>query len=114
MIEIKIILILLFLHFLADFPLQSAWMSNNKSKKILPLLAHVSVHFLFLAFIWIYFALINAFLHFIIDFITSRLWSYFSRKWKEDLFRTVLWFDQFLHYFCLFWTYILLKNYWFI
>ncbi|MDD3793417.1 MAG: DUF3307 domain-containing protein [Candidatus Gracilibacteria bacterium] len=114
MVDLKIIFILLFLHFLADFPLQSSWMSNNKSKKFLPLFSHVGVHFLLLSLIGIYFAILNAFLHFIIDFITSRVSSYFWKTGKENLFWIVIGFDQLLHYVCLFGTYVVLNSYGFI
>jgi len=101
-----IVLLLLSVHFVADFLLQNDWMAVNKSKHWGALSLHVLVYSL--AFIWLgwQFALITFVLHFIIDAITSRCtralyYPVFHRHW----FFAVIGFDQLLHAYQLILTY---------
>lgn len=91
------VLILLVLHFIADFILQSDWMAKNKSKSWSPLLSHIGIYtFCFLPF-GIKFALINGLLHLIIDYFTSRATSQLWARGETHWFFAVIGFDQLLH-----------------
>lgn len=111
MIELKVILLLLATHFLADFILQSNYHAQNKSSSNFVLLEHVTVYmipFAFLSFvlpITIYWLLLQPIAHFITDWctsrITKRLWAAKEVHW----FFVVIGLDQLLHYAFLFTTY---------
>lgn len=101
----KIFLLLMSIHFLADFVLQSDWMARNKSKANLPLAIHVFIYaFCFMWFGW-QFAGVTFCCHFAQDWITSRI---NSRLWAAN---KVHWFfvgvgaDQLLHTYQLAFTY---------
>lgn len=120
MIPLSIIISLLLLHFVADFLLQSSWMAQNKSKSNFPLLIHVIVYggvflipslvlFQYNVIIAFVFVLINVILHFLTDYLTSRVSSrlYYEGKLGSDTvpnlgFFSVIGFDQFIHYVTLF------------
>lgn len=94
----SIFLILIWLHLMGDFILQSDWMAVNKSKSLLPLATHVMVYSIPFAIIfgWRY-GLINMGCHFITDFFTSRLTSYLWKLEKRHDFFVVIGFDQAIH-----------------
>lgn len=112
------IVFIILMHFIGDFVLQSRWMALNKSSNNRALFAHVATYSLFLFIggwvLWykdsidinliIAWALINGLLHFITDYITSRitarLWKLENKYW----FFTMIGFDQLIHYACLFFT----------
>ena len=89
-------------HFLADFILQSAWMANNKSKSLLPLLSHIGVYTLvmFFPFGW-KFALVNGLCHLVVDFFTSKVTSKLWAAGKVRPFFIVIGLDQCIHALCL-------------
>jgi Protein of unknown function (DUF3307). len=105
---------ILFAHYVSDFVLQTRWQAENKSKSLEALFMHVITYsfslFCWLAlpvllwahdpqmltFVYVYVG-INAVAHFITDFATSRISSYFHRKGKIHAFWGVIGFDQFLH-----------------
>jgi len=80
-------LILLFIHWIADFVAQTNWQASNKSKRWDALCAHVSVYTLILSIgvdiafpgapwgLWFEFLLVNSVLHLATDFVTSRISS---------------------------------------
>lgn len=97
--------ILLIVHWVADFVLQTHWQASNKSKRLDALARHVAIYTATLAVSSIIlfgamgaaFALVNGVLHFGTDYFTSR-WS--SRLWaKQDWhnFFVVIGFDQLIH-----------------
>lgn len=105
MINLNSILLLLSIHFFADFILQSDWMAINKSTKVFPLFVHVLLYSLCLLVFGWKFALINGLLHFTTDFITSKVTNYLWSKQKRHWFFVVIGFDQLLHYSALFVTF---------
>lgn len=104
---------LIWVHWLADFVLQTDWMAINKSKKNLVLLAHVAMYSLpFILFVgwnlapkdyWD-FILFNAAAHFLTDFITSRVTSKLWAKGDRHNFFVVIGLDQALHLTALVWS----------
>lgn len=98
------------LHFIADFVLQTNYMALNKSKNTKALLIHTiaySVPF----FIWfiidytlelfllygLWFIVINTVSHFFVDYVTSRITSKLYEKQKYRLFFNVIGLDQAIH-----------------
>jgi len=123
----SIAIVLVFLaHFVADFPMQTRTMAENKSTSWKWLSSHIAAYtvtmmllgLLFVsvsllsdamfdkAFIdvhlnfihsWFLFCMINGLLHFFTDAITSRCTTYFYKKGDTHTFFTVIGFDQFIH-----------------
>jgi uncharacterized protein DUF3307 len=98
---------LLGLHWVADFVLQSRWMATNKSSRLDALSLHVAVYTTALGFgaivifgaieavLW--FTAANGALHFVTDFFTSRITS---KLWKEQRihgFFLMVGLDQLIH-----------------
>lgn len=105
MIDLGIILALVWLHFIADFIFQTDVVAKGKSKSNAVLLYHVTLYSLpFYIFGW-EFALINAGLHFVVDWATSRATSWLYQKGERHWFFVVIGLDQALHMTCLFGTY---------
>lgn len=105
-IQITAILLILLLHWLADFLLQSDWMALNKSHNSDALMAHTTVYALcFLPFFGTHFALVTWATHTVTDAITSRvnakLWQENQRHW----FFVAVGLDQLIHYIMLLGTY---------
>ena len=98
-------LILVWLHFLADFILQSHTMATNKSTSNLWLSAHVLMYTIVFSIISPLYAFINGVLHFITDFTTSRITTYYYKKNNMSMFFNVIGFDQAIHLTCLAVTY---------
>lgn len=109
MLDINIIFAILFVHWVSDFLLQSNWMAQNKSKSLLALTTHTVVYAIPMTLFGGLFALINGVLHFVIDFITSRITSYLWAKKEVHYFFVVIGLDQLLHAICLIYTYYLLQ-----
>jgi hypothetical protein len=112
---------ILILHFVFDFILQSHYMAANKSKSNMALLMHVVVYTIGLeimvslfTFLNLYqslaFIVINASMHFVTDYITSRKSSkLFNVDWHN--FFVVIGLDQLIHYITLFSTLELINHY---
>ena len=112
--EIHDILVLLAIHWLADFKLQSHWMATNKSKRNVVLFLHVAVYtsiwavFLIIykfgkdevndPTLWFLFIAITFSVHFIQDWVTSRITSKLYAKEEYHWFFCVIGIDQWLHY----------------
>lgn len=81
----KLIIFLIWAHFIADFLLQSNMMAQKKSESIYWLSIHSAVYGLVMMLFGWKFGLINGFLHFIVDGITSRinkgLWKDGNMHW---------------------------------
>lgn len=97
MIKISFIIAVLWLHFLADFVLQTDQMAQNKSKSNYWLSVHILVYMLpFLFFGWKY-TLVNGAVHFLVDFVTSRINSKLWREGKVHQFFVCVGADQAIH-----------------
>lgn len=107
--EYQIILIL-FIHWVADFLLQTKRMATNKSKDNYWLFAHVLIYsitwfvigaFFFNVISVLLFTITTFICHFITDYVTSR-WT--SKLYKQEKyygfpsFFSVIGLDQFLHF----------------
>lgn len=113
-INVWVVLLLLFLHWIADFVLQTEWMAVNKYKDKEALLTHVLVYtsvFFIFSFgmyliesniAWLLFSLVIGILHFYTDMYTSRWTNRLSRIAKitgsYHNFFVVIGFDQLLHF----------------
>ncbi len=103
---IYLLIYLFFLHFVADFILQSNWMALGKSKKFLPLFSHVLVYtavFIGGSAIFsninsaIWFGVLNGIIHYPVDYFTSRVNAKLYQKEDKRLFFVFLGLDQFAH-----------------
>jgi predicted ABC-type sugar transport system permease subunit len=127
MIEAALILQILFVHWVSDFVLQSHWMATNKSKNIWALSSHVLVYTATFAFIMLmsgillsttvwwssaimamltpvafaYWIALNGALHFMTDFVTSKITSALWQRADFHNFFVVVGADQLIHYTCL-------------
>ena len=95
------ILIIVWIHFVADFIFQTDTMAINKSKSNKWLGIHAFTYCIpFVIFGWQY-AAINGIAHFTVDYMTSRgtskLWNANERHW----FFALIGFDQAVHVTCL-------------
>ena len=92
------ILIIIWLHFIADFVLQSNWVAQNKSSYDTGALElHVIVYAIpFLYFGWVY-AVLNAVLHYATDYLTSRETKRLWADGQVHNFFVVIGLDQAIH-----------------
>lgn len=113
----QMIMSVIAIHWIADFVLQTDWQAKNKSKSNWALTKHVATYTLCLTFFALYFIMykdegfpwimwvsLNAALHFVTDYCTSRINSYLWAKGRVHDFFVCVGFDQLIHYTCLFGT----------
>ena len=79
--EIKILLLLVWVHFLGDFIAQTNDMAIKKSQSNKWLLIHISVYTVPMLLFGVVFALVNGAAHFVTDYVTSRLGAHY-RSWS--------------------------------
>lgn len=91
------ILLVIWLHTFADFVLQTDKMAKGKSTSLKWLSIHVAVYSLPLLILGYKYAIINASLHFGVDFITSKMTSALWKKGDVHNFFVVIGIDQALH-----------------
>jgi hypothetical protein len=108
---------LLFGHFIGDFLLQTNHMALNKAHSMSWLSIHVITYTAVLASFsfslldinsWYLFFLINGGLHWVVDFITSKVIYRLNKLPNKKWYYTGIGFDQFLHAACLIMTYDLI------
>ncbi len=105
MLSLNIIILICFIHFVADFILQSNKMIQEKSHSIKWLTLHCATYMLPWLFFGPLYAVINGALHELIDFNTSKMTHYLWDKKEIHWFFVVIGFDQFLHISSLLLTY---------
>ena len=98
----NIYIAIIWVHFLSDFILQSNKMAMNKSKDVNYLIFHCIVYSIPLFIFGWEFAIFNSILHFFVDYITSKITSYFWIINQRHWFFVTIGFDQALHLTCLF------------
>ena len=98
MISITTILLLIWLYFIADFLLQTTWMSNNKWYWKPALFAHGFVYSLpFFILGWKY-AIFNGLAHIFVDFFSSKATHALYENKAYHWFFIVIGFDQAIHF----------------
>lgn len=118
MIEFKIIVFILLIHFLADFALQTDEQAKKKSTSTKWLTYHIATYTMCWFFAswmlferWdqvIAFTLFTYVSHFITDYITSRMGKpFWTANNHHDGF-VVIGGDQLIHYVCLFGSYLII------
>jgi hypothetical protein len=91
------ILLIVWMHFVADFLFQTDQMAINKSKSNKWLTIHIVCYIaIFFVFGWKY-AIVNAIGHWITDWCSSRLTSYLWKKEQRHWFFVVIGLDQAIH-----------------
>lgn len=96
-IDILTMLFLMFLHWVADFVLQSRYVAEHKSEDISLLGAHCIIYALPFIIIGFKFAVFLCLTHFLIDYVTSRQTKHCWKQHRVHDFFTIIGFDQFLH-----------------
>lgn len=96
---------LLVVHYVADFLLQSDWMAQNKSKRWDALLTHTSIYSICFIFWGWRFVLITFVLHTITDAVTSRINTRLWQRKQVHWFFASVGFDQLIHFYTLAATY---------
>lgn len=102
-ISLGLVIWLMFLHLIADFFLQTTWVAQNKSKSWSALIIHVDIYFLVFLFgtLSLPYALLNAGIHLVVDYFTSRLNSRLYQYSDKHWFFCGIGVDQFIHLVCL-------------
>jgi len=124
--NLTVIFSIIFIHWVADFVLQTHWQATNKSKDNKALLAHTATYsfvWYCLGVIWVIFnldvyhpwsltifTLVTFVAHTITDYFTSRLNSILWAKGDVHNFFVSVGFDQVLHYLQLFLTFYFLTK----
>jgi hypothetical protein len=96
--SISVILILIWLHFVADFIFQTDKMAMSKSGSFKWLSIHVAIYSAFFLFFGWKFALFTFACHWITDALSSRATTYLYKKGQRHNFFVVIGLDQALHY----------------
>lgn len=84
-------------HWVSDFVLQTDAMARGKSTSIKWLSIHVAVYTVLLFIFGWQFALINGAVHWVVDFFTSKWSSYLWKKEEVHWFFVVIGLDQAIH-----------------
>lgn len=104
MIDLNLLSMVILAHFVGDFIFQTDVMAGNKSKKTFWLWAHILAYSTSLMVFGPAYALVNAVLHFWVDFFTSRGTSKLYAMGRRHDFFVLIGFDQALHMLILIWT----------
>jgi hypothetical protein len=74
---IELFILIIWIHFISDFILQANFLAINKSKNNQILLLHCGIYSIPFLIFGLDYALLAGILHFIVDFVTSRITTYF-------------------------------------
>lgn len=100
-ISVTMLLLLVWVHFVADFMFQTDKMAQSKSTSNKWLTIHIAVYSVFfIPFGW-QFALANGVLHWITDYFSSRATTYLWKKEERHWFFVVIGLDQVIHLTCI-------------
>lgn len=100
------VLLLIWMHYLADFLCQPRYLAETKSTNTKSLILHCVMYSVpFFWFGWQY-AVLNGVLHFIVDWPSSRIIRYYWYKDKKYVAFSLIGLDQALHLTCLYVTLI--------
>ena len=103
------VILLVWLHFLGDFALHINQMAINKGSSLKWLTIHVAAYSAsFLIFFGWQFALLNFVLHWLTDFVTSKISGHYNKSGNMRMFFATIGFDQAIHMTCLYVTYVVL------
>ena len=103
--ELSIIILLIWIHFIADFVVQTRKMAENKSSDLSYLWQHSCVYGLCFLWVSVPFLVVTTLAHGIVDFITSKITKCFYQKKQWYQFFVVIGFDQAVHITLLILTY---------
>ena len=92
---------LIWLHWFADFYMQSREVATNKSSDNWILTKHVLIYSLFFLPVSIKFAIINGVLHWITDYFSSRETTKYYKKQDMHKFFLIIGADQAVHLTCI-------------
>jgi len=104
-VNLGVLLALIWVHVIADFIFQTDKMALGKSTSDVILTGHVAVYTAFMVPFGPGFAVVNFFLHWITDYVSSRLTSRLYKAGKRHEFFIVIGIDQALHLTALVLTY---------
>lgn len=108
MISVTTVLLLVWVHFVADFMFQNDKMAQNKSSNNWWLSYHIAVYSLFFIPFGFLFAVANGLAHWVTDWCTSRATTYLWKKGERHWFFVVIGFDQAIHMTCMILLYVLM------
>lgn len=97
--------VIFFVHWFADFICQTDKIATNKSKSIKYLGLHILIYTSIMMIFGWKFAIANGIIHFVIDYYSSKITTYFYLKEDRHNFFVTIGFDQWLHHITLMATY---------
>ena len=97
--------VIFFVHWFADWFAQPRFIANNKGKSIKYLGLHVVIYTLFMMIFGWKFAAVNGAIHFVVDYISSKITSDCYKKERWWGFFTTIGFDSYIHQITLLVTY---------